>query len=157
MEDALCTKGFSTRACTLSNFITLFYEASKPAAKTINSHALQEDAEDAFFNKANLEGKVAGYVELLKFKNLSVGMKLWAVILEVSSRGLTLSLPHGLRAHVAANEVRSCCSDLCMSGTALISQPELTFHALIYSLHLLYPGSCIRHPSCPSCSHVLQS
>lgn len=68
--------------------------------------ASQDAAENAFFQKASLEGKLAAYVELLKFKNLSIGMKIWCVILEVTSRSLTLSLPHGLRAHVAANEVR---------------------------------------------------
>ena len=32
-------------------------------------------------------------------------MKVWGVLLEVAPRGLTVSLPHGLRGHVAPEEV----------------------------------------------------
>lgn len=46
------------------------------------------------------------YVELLKAKNLSIGMRVWGVLLEVAPRMLTVSLPHGLRGHVAPEEVR---------------------------------------------------
>ncbi len=38
-------------------------------------------------------------------QNLSVGMRLWGAVAEVSPRGLVVSLPHGLRGHVSAAEV----------------------------------------------------
>ena len=47
------------------------------------------------------------YVEILKAKNLSVGMKVWGILLEVAPKLLTVSLPHGLRGHVAHSEVWS--------------------------------------------------
>jgi hypothetical protein len=52
-------------------------------------------------------GKLPRYVELLKFKTLSVGMRLWGAVAEVSARDLVVSLPHGLKGFVAPAE----CSD----------------------------------------------
>eukprot|EP00899_Mesostigma_viride_P026493 jgi/Mesvir1/7028/Mv09156-RA.1 len=40
------------------------------------------------------------HVDLLTFKSLSVGMKLWGCIAEVGDKDLTLSLPNGLRGFV---------------------------------------------------------
>ncbi len=39
-------------------------------------------------------------------QNLTLGMKVWGIVLEVAPRGLTISMPHGLRGHVAPEEVR---------------------------------------------------
>lgn len=39
-------------------------------------------------------------------QSLAVGMKLWGMVLEVSPRGLVVSLPQGLRGSVAPEEVR---------------------------------------------------
>ncbi|KAK3250540.1 hypothetical protein CYMTET_40083 [Cymbomonas tetramitiformis] len=49
-------------------------------------------------------GKLPKYVELLKHKTLSVGMKLWGAVLEVNERDLAISLPHGLRGYVTPDE-----------------------------------------------------
>ncbi|EFN56095.1 hypothetical protein CHLNCDRAFT_145628 [Chlorella variabilis] len=62
------------------------------------------DEEDAFFSGLALQGKLPKFVELLKFKNLSRGCKLWGAVIEVSPRELVVSLPHGLRGHVAYAE-----------------------------------------------------
>jgi len=99
------------------------------------------DAEDAFFSKASGEGKVAAYVELLRFKSLAPGVKLWAVVLEVTPRGLTLGLPHGMRGNVPASEVRArararrccCCADPPPAPAPLLCPPlgpALLFAAL---------------------------
>ncbi|KAL4852689.1 rRNA biogenesis protein RRP5 [Chlorella vulgaris] len=55
------------------------------------------DEEDAFFRGLALQDKLPKYVELLKFRNLSRGCKLWGAVIEVTSRELVVSLPHGLR------------------------------------------------------------
>ncbi|MCO5547404.1 hypothetical protein L7F22_000852 [Adiantum nelumboides] len=47
-------------------------------------------------------GKVPKSVELLRYKSLSVGMKLWGIVLEVGRRDLVVSLPGGLRGFVKA-------------------------------------------------------
>lgn len=39
-------------------------------------------------------------------QKLCVGTRLWGMVLEVSERGLAVSLPHGLRGHVTPSEVR---------------------------------------------------
>ena len=44
------------------------------------------------------------YVELLKYKNLRVGMKVLGVVTEVNDRGLTVSLPNGLKGTVTRAE-----------------------------------------------------
>lgn len=36
---------------------------------------------------------------------LSVGAKVWGAVAEITAKELIVSLPHGLRAHVAAAEV----------------------------------------------------
>eukprot|EP00887_Chlorella_sp_A99_P001742 scaffold19.g1742.t1 len=62
------------------------------------------DEEDAFFTTLSLQGQLPKYAELLKFKSLSVGAKLWGAVTEVTPRELVVSLPHGLRGHVAYAE-----------------------------------------------------
>jgi len=44
------------------------------------------------------------FVELLKYKNLRVGMKVLGVVTEVNDRGLTVSLPNGLKGTVTRAE-----------------------------------------------------
>lgn len=39
-------------------------------------------------------------------QNLAVGMRVWGSVLEVSQRGLTVGLPHGLRGRVSPAEVQ---------------------------------------------------
>lgn len=41
----------------------------------------------------------------VRAQKLVVGMRLWGIVLEVTPRGLGISLPHGLRGHVAPQEV----------------------------------------------------
>lgn len=58
------------------------------------------DEEDAYFHSLSVQGRLPAFVELLKFKSLSVGSKLWGAVVEVRPRELVVSLPHGLRGHV---------------------------------------------------------
>ena len=44
------------------------------------------------------------FVELLKYKNLRVGMRVLGVVTEVHDRGLTVSLPNGLKGTVTRAE-----------------------------------------------------
>lgn len=64
--------------------------------------------EDAFFAAATAAGRGGAaaerFVELLRFKSLSLGMRLWGMVLEVTPRGLVVSLPQGLRGTVAPDE-----------------------------------------------------
>ncbi|KAG2446158.1 hypothetical protein HXX76_000753 [Chlamydomonas incerta] len=80
-----------------------FADGKQPKNKRPRTGKKGEDDEDAFFGRtaASMEGKMAKHVELLRVKNLSVGTKLWGMVLEVTPRGLVISLPHGLRGHVA--------------------------------------------------------
>ncbi|GLI68751.1 hypothetical protein VaNZ11_013243 [Volvox africanus] len=78
-----------------------------PKAKRARiTKSLQADAEDAFFSKhvAALEGNMATHVDLLRVKDLRAGTRVWGMVLGVTSRGLEISLPHGLRGSVAANQ-----------------------------------------------------
>ncbi|KAG1654779.1 hypothetical protein FOA52_007439 [Chlamydomonas sp. UWO 241] len=50
------------------------------------------------------QGKLPRFVEMLKAKQLAVGMRVWGVVLEVAPHGLTVSLPHGLRGHVGPED-----------------------------------------------------
>eukprot|EP00250_Pteridium_aquilinum_P021384 c25103_g1_i1 orf=322-6036(-) len=49
-------------------------------------------------------GKVPKSVDLLRYKSLSIGMKLWGVIQEVGRRDLVISLPGGLRGFVKVED-----------------------------------------------------
>ncbi|KAF5829876.1 hypothetical protein DUNSADRAFT_15392 [Dunaliella salina] len=62
------------------------------------------DLEGSFLKSSAVAGKVPQYVELLKFKKLVVGMRMWGMVLEVTSKGLQISLPDGLRGTVAPEE-----------------------------------------------------
>ncbi|EFJ44854.1 rRNA processing protein Rrp5/programmed cell death protein 11 [Volvox carteri f. nagariensis] len=66
----------------------------------------QEDEEDTFFRKhaAAVEGKLAKHVDLLRVKDLHAGTRVWGMVLEVTPRGLVVSLAHGLRGYVAPNQ-----------------------------------------------------
>ncbi|KAL4538228.1 hypothetical protein Ndes2526B_g03454 [Nannochloris sp. 'desiccata'] len=62
------------------------------------------DEEDAFFRSLAAQDKIPKYVELLKFKSLNEGTKLWGTVVEILAKELIISLPHGLRGHVAFKE-----------------------------------------------------
>jgi len=63
-----------------------------------------DDLNDLFGKSEGIEGKFPKYVELLKHKTLSVGMKMWGAVLEVTAHDLVISLPHGLRGFVTPKE-----------------------------------------------------
>lgn len=82
--------------------------APKPnGAVRVTQRAGAVGVQNAVFYKNKEEsvaGKLPRYVELLKFKTLSVGMKLWGAVAEVSARDVVVSLPHGLKGFVAPAE-----------------------------------------------------
>ena len=84
------------------------------------------DEEDAFFRSLAAQDKIPKYVELLKFKNLNPGMKLWASVADIFPKELILNLPHGLRAHVPYPQA----SDMLTSSTATATTTPLSslFH-----------------------------
>ena len=53
---------------------------------------------------AKKSGGDSKFVELLKYKTLRVGMKVLGVVTEVNDRGLTVSLPNGLKGTVTRAE-----------------------------------------------------
>ncbi|BDA47226.1 probable protein RRP5 homolog [Coccomyxa sp. Obi] len=72
----------------------------------------REDGEDLFFAREALQGKLPKYVELLRFKSLSKGAKIWGTVAEVTHRELVISLPHGLKGHVPPNEASDVLAEL---------------------------------------------
>jgi rRNA biogenesis protein RRP5 len=78
------------------------------ATKNANADAEADD----FFRRERAAGKTAKYVELLKFRHLSPGMRLWGAVLEVSPRRLVVSLPHGLRGVVRPDEASDALHEL---------------------------------------------
>lgn len=46
----------------------------------------------------------------IPLQNLHVGTRLWGMVLEVTPRGLVVSLPYGMRGTVAPEQVRSSAS-----------------------------------------------
>ncbi|CAL5224877.1 g7636 [Coccomyxa viridis] len=79
-------------------------EGSRPSKKRKGS-SIVEDGEDTFFAREALQGRLPKYVELLKFKALSVGAKVWGSVAEIHPKELIVSLPHGLRGRVQLREV----------------------------------------------------
>jgi len=75
-------------------------------AKTLTARAGASTQNEVFYKnkEETVAGKLPRYVELLKFKTLSVGMKLWGAVAEVSARDVVISLPHGLKGFVAPAE-----------------------------------------------------
>ncbi|KAK2076273.1 hypothetical protein QBZ16_001205 [Prototheca wickerhamii] len=75
--------------------------AGRRAPKHKRKTAEMDDDEALFERLANTDNlpKVA---MTLSAKKLGVGAKVWAAIVEVSPRGLVLSMPHGLTGHVPA-------------------------------------------------------
>jgi hypothetical protein len=63
------------------------------------------DKEDAFFKREAAGGKLPKFASTLKYSNISAGSRLWGMVLEVGSRGLTISLPQGLRGIVPPDQV----------------------------------------------------
>lgn len=64
----------------------------------------EEDNELLAFTREASQGRLPKYVELLKFKHLTVGAKIWGCILNISSNGLSISLPDGLKGFVPIEE-----------------------------------------------------
>ncbi|KXZ56455.1 hypothetical protein GPECTOR_1g407 [Gonium pectorale] len=78
-------------------------EGKQPKSKKLKpSKKSEQEADDTFYGQQTdgLEGKVAKHVELLRLKSLAPGTKVWGMVLEVTPRGLVVSLAHGLRGHV---------------------------------------------------------
>lgn len=69
------------------------------------SYSIQEeDTELLAFTREAAQGRLPKFVELLKFKNLTVGSKVWGCILNINSKGLSISLPDGLKGFVPIEE-----------------------------------------------------
>ncbi len=66
---------------------------------------MQDADEELAFAREASQGRLPKFVELLKFRNLSVGCKVWGCIMSVTSKELIVSLPDGLRGTVAVEEV----------------------------------------------------
>lgn len=73
----------------------------KPKGKKKNDSA--EDELGSLFGDS-LTGNLPKYANKITFKNISPGMKLWGVIVEVSVKDIVVSLPGGLRGLVLATE-----------------------------------------------------
>jgi rRNA biogenesis protein RRP5 len=56
--------------------------------------------EDDFFSSLSAMDTMPKFVELLKFKYLKSGMKLWGMITEIRATEMTISLAHGLKGRV---------------------------------------------------------
>lgn len=65
----------------------------------------QEDDELLAFTREASQGRLPKFVELLKFKSLTAGSKVWGCVTNVSSKGLALSLPEGLKGFAPFEEV----------------------------------------------------
>lgn len=82
--------------------------------------------EDDFFKSLSAMEKVPKFVELLKFKAVKPGMKLWGMITEISPTSMAVSLPHGLRGTVILENASDC---IPRGADALGSKP---FHLNAY-------------------------
>ncbi len=70
-------------------------KSSKGKARKKSKGGAEDDEEDDFF-KSLAPSKLPRFVELLKFKAVTPGMKLLGVVTEVRATELAVSLPHGL-------------------------------------------------------------
>ncbi|GBF92560.1 hypothetical protein Rsub_05174 [Raphidocelis subcapitata] len=80
------------------------FEAEQKSGKKQKKAKGSGGKDDAFFAGGDLATKQERFVELLKYKTLTVGMRLWGMVLECTPRGLVVSLPQGLRGHVEPDE-----------------------------------------------------
>ncbi|KDD73445.1 hypothetical protein H632_c2171p0, partial [Helicosporidium sp. ATCC 50920] len=64
----------------------------------------QPESENAFLESLEESGQIPRHADPLRFWELKPGTKVWGVVADVNSKGLVLSLPHGLRALVPAAE-----------------------------------------------------
>ncbi|KAK9823324.1 hypothetical protein WJX72_001906 [[Myrmecia] bisecta] len=103
--------------------------------------------EDLFFAREAGLGKLPKFVELLKYKALSEGSKVWGSILEVSARELVVSLPHGIRGHVAPEQASDVLAELykkaekaAAAAVASGKQRKIRLPALP---DLFYPGQLV--------------
>ncbi|GLJ04920.1 hypothetical protein SUGI_0006550 [Cryptomeria japonica] len=67
-----------------------------------SSNAYEREGELLF--QIGITGKLPKFVNTLRYKNLSIGMKLWGVITDVNAKDLIVSLPGGLRGIVTTEE-----------------------------------------------------
>ena len=67
--------------------------------------SLQGDQDVLAFARHASEVQNIKYVELLKFKAVNVGAKVWGVVAGIHAKELIVVLPDGLRAFVPAEEV----------------------------------------------------
>ncbi|KAJ7541483.1 hypothetical protein O6H91_10G061600 [Diphasiastrum complanatum] len=80
-------------------------KSSFSRSKPINSIA---ESDELF---ADTKGKLLKSVSTLRFKGLSVGMKVWGAVAEVNKKDLVISLPNGLRGSVCAEEASDCVAE----------------------------------------------
>eukprot|EP01018_Ginkgo_biloba_P021204 Gb_10495 [translate_table: standard] len=86
-----------------------------------HSSALDAEVETLF--QGGINGKLPKFASSLRFKSLSIGMKLWGVIAEVNSKDLVVSLPGGLRGVVKAEEASDVISEA-LSLNSRVSQDD---------------------------------
>lgn len=83
------------------------------------------DEEDVFFGKLSAQDKLPKFAELLKFRNLSKGMRIWGTVAEVLSKELIINLPHGLKGHVAYSQASDLLIETSPSSSTLPSLADL--------------------------------
>ena len=85
--------------------------------------------EDDFFSSLSAMDTMPKYVELLKFKYLRSGIKLWGMITEIRATEMTVSLAHGLKGRVLLENA----SDTIPRGAGLKGEDSnATFHLNAY-------------------------
>lgn len=60
--------------------------------------------EDDEFHGSILSGKLQKSADILRYKSLVVGMKIWGAVAEINNKDMVISLPGGLRGFVLAEE-----------------------------------------------------
>ena len=113
-----------------------------------------EEDEDDFF-KSLAPSKLPRFVELLKFKAVTPGMKLLGVVTEVRATELAVSLPHGLVGryvwHLVFDVWRPVCPvcPVIMSSCRLFRRAatRLRKRCLLCLMRETFAGSCWR--MCP--------
>jgi rRNA biogenesis protein RRP5 len=102
----------------------LFTVHKKAGKRSRTTGGEDEDEEDAFFASLSNQDRVPKFAELLKFRSLSVGMKMWAAVADARPRELVLSLPHGLKGHVAYAQSSDTLAELSKKAAATESVAE---------------------------------
>ncbi|KAK9832620.1 hypothetical protein WJX81_004603 [Elliptochloris bilobata] len=100
------------------DFFSLQQSAGGPRKRRKKPEPAEGAEEDVFFAREAGSGRLPKYVELLKFKSLGEGARVWGTVAEVGARGLVVSLPHGLRGHVAPAEASDVMAELVAKADA---------------------------------------